>query len=95
MLRENPPPPGGGGVRGQKKVCVPKIGIVKIIRKVIKISGPFDKFHFLSEEDFSDVGAGGGGAGPAEAGQCPKQPPPEGGSLGNGLHPRPMLLSAE
>ena len=35
---------GWGGVSGQKKVCVPKIGL--------KFSGPFDKFHVLPEEKF-------------------------------------------
>ena len=40
-----------------------------------QISGPFDKFHFLSQEKFSDVG---GWVGRRGAGQGPKPPPPWG-----------------
>ena len=64
LLQDNPPPPAWvGGSEAKKKVCVPKIGL--------KISGPFEKFHLLPEENFSDFGGGGGSA---EAGQPP--PPP-------------------
>ena len=49
---------GGGGVRGQGKICVPTIG-------------PFHKFLFLPEENFSDVGGWVGRPGLARA---PKPP---------------------
>ena len=57
--------PGGGGGRGQKKVCVPKIDL--------QIRAPFDKSHFVPEEQLSDVG---GGLGFGEGAQAAVPPPP-------------------
>ena len=56
-----------------KKICVPKSA---------SNSGPFDKFHFLPEESFSDVG---GWVGQPGLARVPNIPPPQGGSLSNSL----------
>ena len=62
----------GGGVRGQNQVCVPKIGPQFPTPLINHL-----EFHFLPEDNFSDVG---GGDGLARAGQGPKPPPlPPGG----------------
>ena len=56
--RKLPTPRGGGeggldgGVRGPKKVWVPKIDPAFFL-------GPFDKFHLFPQENVSDVGGGG------------------------------------
>ena len=70
---DTPPLPRGGGQR-QKKVCEPKI------------SGLFNKFHFLVEESLSDVGEGGGSSG---AGLGPRQHPPTHTPCGSSSHGLP------
>ena len=40
---------GGGGQRPKKSLCT---------RNGPQVSGPFDKFHFLPQQKFSDVGGG-------------------------------------
>ena len=65
---EKPPPPPvpgvgvwvGGWVRGQKNFVY--------LKSASNFPAPFDKFHFLPQEKFSDVGGG--------AGQGSKQTPP-------------------
>ena len=47
---KNHPGGGGGGVRGHKK------SYTENPKNRPPISGPFDRFHFLLEDDFSDVG---------------------------------------
>ena len=66
LRRKNPrpPPPGGGGQRPKNRLCT---------YNRPQISGPFDKFHFLPEENFSKVG--GGGSGLARAPYNPPPPP--------------------
>ena len=46
-VADNPPPPPGLGVKGQKKFLYPQSA---------SNSRPFNKFHFVPEENFSDVG---------------------------------------
>ena len=58
--------PGGGGVRGQKKVCVPKIGLAFL--------APLTNFIFLSQEKISDVDGRVG-----RPGLVTPPPPPGGG----------------
>ena len=55
---------GGGGVRGQKKVCVPKISL--------KFPAPLINYIFCLKK-FSDVSGWGGWPGLARA---PNSPPP-------------------
>ena len=59
---------GGGGVKGQKKVCDPKIGL--------QFQGPELHFHFLAEENCSDVVGSRGWAGPPRT-LCPTTRPLE------------------
>ena len=59
LLLKENPPP--------PPVCVPKMGL--------KFSGPFDKFHFLPEENFSDVGWWVGRPGLARASNTPPPTP--------------------
>ena len=63
MLEEKKPPPGGGGVRGQKKVHVPKIGL--------KFPAPLINFIFLLRKIFL-MWVGGGMGWPGLA----RPPPP-------------------
>ena len=65
-----PPPPGVGGWVGQR----PKKSLCTYNRP--PIFGPFDKFHFFPEENFSDVGGWVGRPGLARA----PDPPPHPGS---------------
>ena len=67
-----PPPSGGGGQRPKRKF------------EYLKSAAPLIHFIFLPQDNFCDVGRGGGSAG---AGQGPEQPPPPSprGSLSNGL----------
>ena len=96
LLKETPPSHPRGRVAGQKKkVFVPKIGL--------KSPAPFDKFHFLPEENLSDGGGVGGGWGwpgpqttappPPSSSRVIQQWPVCGPSSTVQYHRRPGLLS--
>ena len=63
------PPGGWGGQRPKKSLCT---------QNWPQISGPLNKFHFLPEENFSDVGGWGGRPGLARAPNNPPPPPDPG-----------------